>query len=252
VEVVNKIKEAASTALALDNTLGEAHVDLAITAEFNFDWTTAEKEFQKGLELSPGNVVGRLWYAKFLGLMGRADEVFVQRRIAAQLDPVSPYAIQSVAGYLSVIGRYDEAVKQFKAALALEPNFGLAHQGLGVTYLLMGLRDPAFEELRLADQFMDGRRRRALLGFAYGVTGQTAQAHRVLSELLDEYQRGRTPAVAIAQVYVGLGDNTHAFEWLNKAVDQRDLNVDLKWDSVWATIRSDTRYKQVLHRMKLE
>ena len=135
-EVVSEIKAAASKALELQPGLGEAHFDLAVGAEYEFDWQTAEKEFKKGLELSPENAVGHLWYAKFLAIVGRRDEVLVHRQIAARLDPVSPYAVQAVAGYLSVTGRYPEAITQFRSALALDPDFGLAHQGLGVAYAL--------------------------------------------------------------------------------------------------------------------
>src|SRR5205823_14459138 len=121
-----------SKALRLDSGLGEAHIDLAICAEYEFDWATAEREFQRGLELSSRNAVAHLWYSKYLALTGRKEEVLTQRRIAAELDPVSPYAVQSVAGYFSVTGRYDDAIEGFRAALALQPDFGLAHQGLGI------------------------------------------------------------------------------------------------------------------------
>ncbi|MBV8902093.1 MAG: hypothetical protein JOZ22_00530, partial [Acidobacteriia bacterium] len=122
-EVVSKIRAAATRALQLDPTLGEAHFDLAMLAEFDFNWAKADAEFRKGLDLSPGNAVGHLWYAKYLALVGRRDEVFLHRRIAAELDPVSPYAVQALGGYLSVTGRYDEAIRQFSSALALEPDF---------------------------------------------------------------------------------------------------------------------------------
>src|SRR5215469_10908480 len=102
-EVLSNIKNAASRALQLDGTLGEAHFDLAISAEYEFDWATAEREFQEGLRLSPAKDVGHRWYAKYLALVGRKEEVLIHRRIAAELDPVSPYAAQAVGGYLSVV-----------------------------------------------------------------------------------------------------------------------------------------------------
>ena len=84
------------------------------------------------MKLSPANDVGHLWYAKYLALVGRKEEVLMHRRIAAELDPVSPYAVQADAGYFSVVGRYDEAIRQFCSALDLDPDFGLAHQGLAM------------------------------------------------------------------------------------------------------------------------
>jgi TolB-like protein len=250
-KMVSKIKAAAITALALDEHLGEPHIDLAVAAEYEYDWQTAEKEFRRGLELSPGNVVGHLWYAKYLGIVGRRPELLGQRRLAMQLDPISPYAIQAVAGYLSVSGQYEQAIEQFRAALALDPNFGLAHQGLGIAYLLKGMKSQAVAELQLAQDLMTGPRRTALLGFAYAVNGDTANARRILNDFRAQYNSGQIPALSIATIYIGLRDRDRAFEWLNKAIDQRDLNLDLQWDSFYISLRTDPRYKQLLHRMKL-
>ena len=249
--VVDKIRAAAATALTLDKTLGDAHIDLAVAAEFNFDWRDAEREFQKGLELSPGSVVGHLWYAKYLAIVGRKDEVFAQRNLAAQLDPVSPYAILSVGGSLTVAGRYEEAIRYYRSALSLEPEYGLAHQGLGLTYLAQGKVTDGIEELRLADKVMRGPVRRALLGYAYARSGDTEKARAILNQFMASYNHQPIPALTIAQIYVGLGDKNRAFEWLRLAVQERDLNLDLKWDPIWKPILSDPRCQQLLHSMKL-
>lgn len=250
-EVVPEIKAAASKALELQPSLGEPHFDLAVAAEYEFDWQTAEGEFKKGLELSPENAVGHLWYAKYLAIVNRRDEVLAHRQIAERLDPVSPYAIQAVGGYLSVTGHYPEAIAQFSSALALEPNFGLALQGLGVAYALDGKCENAVEELQLANKWMTGPRRLALLGWVYGRCGQPEAARRILSDFLEQSHLGRFPALAIAQVYIGLGDKDRAFEWIEKAIDQRDLDVTLLWDSPYQVLRSDPRFNVLLRRMKL-
>jgi TolB-like protein/Tfp pilus assembly protein PilF len=250
-EVIAKIKAAASKALQLDGNLGEAHIDLAVAAEYEYDWSTAQKEFERGLKLSPSDSVGHLWYAKYLALVGRVNEVIVQRRIAAEVDPASPYAVQAIAGYLSVAGRYNEAIDQFQNALRLEPGFGLAHQGLGVAYVLKGMYPDAVAELQTASRLMAGPRRMALLGWGYGVMGKTSDARRILNDFLDQDRRGPFPALAIAQVYIGLGDKDRAFHWLDKAVGQRDLDLLLQYDSPYAPLRSDPRFAGLLHRMKL-
>jgi TolB-like protein/Tfp pilus assembly protein PilF len=250
-EVIPRIKAAASKALQLDGNLGEAHIDLAVAAEYEYDWRTAQKEFERGLKLSPSDSVGRLWYAKYLALVGRVNEVIVQRRIAAEVDPASPYAVQAIAGYLSVVGRYGEAIDQFQNALRLEPGFGLAHQGLGVAYVLKGMYPEAVAELQTASRLMAGPRRMALLGWGYGVMGKTSDARRILNDFLEQDRRGPFPALAIAQVYIGLGDNDRAFQWLNIAVEQRDLDLLLRYDSPYAPLRADPRFAGLLHRMKL-
>ncbi len=250
-EVVAKIKDAAGRALSLDNRLGEAHFDLAMAAEFEFNWAAADREYRTGLALNPNSVVGHLWYAKYLALVGRKPEVLIQRRIAAQLDPVSPYAIQAVGGYFSVMGQYPEAIQDFEAALALDPNFGLAHQGLGVAYALQGTCMKAIDELQLAEKLMPSPRRTALLGYAYGKCGRQGEARKILASMLAEARQNSFPALAIAEVYLGLGDKDPAFVWLERAIDQRDLEVTLLWDSPFEPLRSDARYTQLLRRMKL-
>ncbi len=251
-EIISKLKAAASKAIELDPSLGEPHVALAVGAEYEYDWDTAEKEFKKGLGLSPGDTVGHIWYAWYLALHGRKEEVLAQKAIAAKLDPVSPYAVDSVGRYYSAIGRYDTAVQQYRSALALEPNFGLAHQDLGDAYLLKGMCADAIGELRLANESMPGARRMALLGYAYAVCGHTTEARRILHEFLNEPHHGAVPALAIAEVYLGLGDKNRAFPWLEKAIDERDLGVSLKWDARFQPLRSDPRYDGLLRRMKLE
>jgi TolB-like protein/Tfp pilus assembly protein PilF len=250
-EVVPKIKAAASKALELDAKLGDPHIDLAVSAEYEFDWAAAEREFKKGLALSPGNVEGHLWYAWYLALAGRKDEVLTERTIAARLDPVSPSAVESLGDYYSAVGRYDTAVQEFRSALAIEPNFGLAHQDLGDTYLLQGRCDNALDELRSANESMPGPRRMGDLGHAYAVCGHTTEARRILRDFLQEPRHGAIPAFAIAEIYMGLGDKDRAFPWLEKAIDERDLGMGLKWDGYFESIRSDPRFNVLLRRMKL-
>jgi tetratricopeptide (TPR) repeat protein len=203
------------------------------------------------LALSPGNVEGHLWYAWYLALAGRKDEVLTERSIAARLDPVSPSAVESLGDYYSAVGRYDSAVQEFRSALAIEPNFGLAHQDLGDTYLLQGRCDNALDELRLANASMPGPRRMGDLGHAYAVCGHATEARRILRDFLEEPRHGAIPAFAIAEIYMGLGDKDRAFPWLEKAIDERDLGMGLKWDGYFEPIRSDPRFNVLLHRMKL-
>ena len=251
-QVISKIRAAASKALELNPKLGEPHIDLAVSSEYEFDWATAEREFKKGLELSPGNVIGHIWYAWYLTLQGRKDEVLTQKTLAVQLDPVSPYAVESVGEYYSDFGRSETALEQYRSALALEPNFGLAHQDLGDTYLFRGQCDDAILELRLANEAMPGPRRMARLGFAYGVCGHPAEARKILRDFLAEPRHGAIPALAVAEIYLGLGDKDRAVPWIERAIDERDLDLNLKWDAHFESLRSDPRFIELLHRMKLK
>jgi len=250
-EVIPKIRAAAGKAIELDDRLGEPHIDLAVSAEYEFDWATAESEFKKGLELNPGNVLGHIWYAWYLSLTGREEQVLTQRAIAVRLDPVSPYAVDALGHYYFSVGRFDTAVQQYRGSLALEPAFGLTHQDLGDAYLFEGNCGAAINELRVANQSMPGPRRMAHLGYAYGVCGHQAEARQILCQFLARVQRGSVPSLAIAEIYLGLGDKDRAFPWLQKAIDERDLEVNLKGDPRFQLLRSDPRFNTLLRRMKL-
>jgi adenylate cyclase len=149
------------------------------------------------------------------------------------------------------MGNYDEAIKYFSDALELEPEFGLARQGLGIAYVMQNRPDEAVRELKLASQQMKGPRRLALLGYGYGMLGRTADARRVLDELYALAGREPVPALTFAQVYLGMRDYDRAFEWMEKAVAEKDLGLALQWDSLYKPLRNDPRYLGLLRRMKL-
>ncbi len=156
-----------------------------------------------------------------------------------------------MGGYYSVMGDYEEAIKYFRDALELEPEFGLARQGLGIAYVMQNRPEDAVRELKLASQQMKGPRRLALLGYGYGMLGQTADALQVLEDLRNLARSERVPALTFAQVYLGMGDKDHAFEWMEKATTEKDLSMALQWDSLYEPLRKDPRYLRLLRRMKL-
>jgi tetratricopeptide (TPR) repeat protein len=249
-EVVGKIRAAASKALELDSTLGAAHLDLARAYETEFNWPEAEREFKTAAELSPGDSVGAQWYGVHLWRMGRREEALAQHKMALDLDPISPGATHAVGRSLYFLGRYDESIDQYQKALTLESDSGLAHGGLGLVYLAKGIFPRAVTEMELSFRLMGQDAWHAgQLGYVYGMSGNTAAANKILSEF---FNHARSPrALAIATVYIGLRDKDHAFEWLQKAVDQHDVFLLLKSDPQYAGLSSDPRFADLLRRMKL-
>jgi TolB-like protein/Tfp pilus assembly protein PilF len=251
-EVIPKLRGSAQKALELDPSLGEAHVDLAEAYTFDFDWTAAEAEFRKALALSPGSTVAHRWYAYYLTKMGRLDEAMAENKRALELDPVSPYMAQGIADSLYALRRYREAIEQSQKVLALDPNFAMTRQSLGMTLIANGQYSEGISQLKLARQLMgsdpwlDGQ-----LAYSYALSGQTGTARQILNELLRQSQSGGVPALAIAEGYIGLNDRDRAFQWLEKAVSNRELHLGLKTDPIYDTLRTDRRFGILLHRMKL-
>jgi TolB-like protein/Flp pilus assembly protein TadD len=251
-EVIPQIRRVASKALELDPQFGEAHLQLGEAAFLEYDWPQAQRELQLAVELSPGDAVVHRWYSYYLGRMGRVDEELAQTLAAQELDPVSAYLADGVAGSYRDLRRYDDAIEQYRKALALEPNFTMAMRGLGMTYLYRGQPERGLIELqRVAQIERDDSSVDGDLGYALAISGKRAEAQAILAKLLAKSARGSVHPLHIAQIYLGLGDKDRAFEWLTKAVDQHEISLGLKTDAMYDPIRTDSRFAGLLRRMKL-
>ncbi len=251
-DVAPKIRELALKALALDSSLAEPHIDLAFVAFLKYDWEGAEAEFKKGLQLNPGDAVAHRLYSTYLSAVGRMDDALGEDKISQRLDPVSPYMLEGIARSLYRMRQYDEAIVQFRKVLALDPQFGYAHLGLGKVYIQKHLYKEALTELQLAQQLM-GRQPSSIADVArvYALSGNTAEAQKILQEFLEQSRHGSFPPKPISDVYLALGDRESAFEWLAKAVRARDVNLRLTTDPSYDPIRSDPRFAQILQEAKL-
>jgi Tetratricopeptide repeat len=111
-----------STALELDNTLGEAHTPLAFSLDlFDWDWASAEREFRQAIELNPGYATAHHWYAWHLIEMGRNSEAIAEMRKAENRDPLSLIISADVAEILLVAHSYDEAIEESRKTIDMDP-----------------------------------------------------------------------------------------------------------------------------------
>jgi len=251
-EFIPKIRLAASTALEIDSSAGGAYFALALPLIHDFDWSAAGDAFRRGLELCPSDVIGHAWHGTYLMSVGRSEEALSEQEKVLELDPASVPALFSYAQTLYYLRRYDEAIEQFRKALALNPSFPREHAGLGLSCVHKGSYMRGIAELESAQELTPGLGRvRSNLGYAYAVSGNRAKALEILNELLRLFSPNSFPAAMIAEVYIGLADKDRAFEWLHKAVDQKDLAVFLKTDPLYDPLRPDPRFATLLRRMNL-
>jgi TolB-like protein/Flp pilus assembly protein TadD len=251
-EVIPKIRAAASKALELDDTLGEAHLDLARADTFEWNWAAADREFHRALELSPSSGEVHRYYGDYLIRAGYLDQALAEGRISLDLDPISPSAAQFVARALYFLRRYDEAIDQLHKTLAAHPNDGILHQALALAYLASpSTYAQGVKESEIAHQFMEADAwTTGQLGYAYALTGKTKEAREVLKELTagsSEHVR----SLPVARVYIGLGDRERALEWLRKAVDEHDVALFLKADPLYDGLRGDPRFVALRLQSKL-
>ena len=254
-QALSRAKAAALKAIALDGTLSQPHASLAFIAEtYEWDWATAERQYQQALALNPGNARAHHWYAGYLMYVGRFDQGIAQEEQARDLDPVSLPVNNALAGRLLVAGRYDAALQQVRNTLDLDPHFAPAHQTLGWAYLARGKPQQAIQEFQRAVQLAGSEDKDFLvdLGFGYASAGDRAAARAVLSKLNQLHQRGLVPSGSVAIVYGALGDHDQAFAWLDKAYAERD--PELTYLKVpgrrFEPLRHDPRFQALVQRMR--
>jgi TolB-like protein/Flp pilus assembly protein TadD len=247
-----KAKVAALKALEIDGDLAEAHASLAgPLADFDRDWTGAERECRRAIELNPGYATAHHFYALFLSNLGRHDEAIREIEEARKLDPLSVRINANVGLVLYLARQYDAAIEQLRKTLELEPNDVASHAYLGWTYLQKGMHQEAVAEFQKAvNQQIGSLAPIAGLAQAYAVAGKRDEARRVLNQVKALSGQKFVVPYQIATIYVGLGEREEAFAWLERAFEAHDsklgaLNVDPSLDS----LRSDPRFQDLLRRM---
>lgn len=254
-DALSHAKAAALKAVELDDTLAEPHASLAFIAETHeWDWAAAEREYQRALELNPGDAQAHNWYAGYLTYTGRFDAGIAEARRARELDPLSLAINNALAGRLLAGGRYDEAFRQAQQTLELDAHFAPAHQTLGWVYLHMGKQREALREFETALK-LSGTEDTDLevdLGFAYAVSGKRGEARRILANLKNLNEQGVVPPGSVGILLAALGKPNEAFVWLEKAYQERDPQLTyLKAGRRFEPLRRDPRFEQLVRRVGL-
>ena len=253
-EVMPKAKEAALKALALDDNLAEAHASLGqITAYYDYDFVTAEREYRRAIDLNPNYASAHQWLAEHLAATRRNEEAIAEIRRALELDPMSVIMNRIYADILVDGRKFDEAIQQYKKTLELEPNFPTAHYFLGRAYEAKGMYDEAVKEYTVSSQLgtvMAGVMAKA--NDVYKKQGWNAYVQFNLEQLVENAPERRFPPFMIATFYTKVGRKDEAIKWLEKGYEERDfrmtlLSVAFEFDG----LRSDPRFRELVRRMGL-
>ncbi|HUU15503.1 MAG TPA: tetratricopeptide repeat protein, partial [Terriglobia bacterium] len=251
-ECYPKARAAALKALEIDDSLAEAHVRLALILRgYDWDWSGAEREYQRGIELNPGYATAHHWYAVFLTSMGRHAEAIAEIRKARELDPLSIRIYANVGLVLYSAREYDQALEELRKVLELDPNDLASNEWLGWVYSQKGMYEEAIAAFRRAQDLSTGGGESPLiLAYGYAVAGKRGEALKILAALKNPSRRSYLPPVLVAIVYVGLGDKEEALAWLEKGYAERAASLDyLKVGPMFDPLRSDPRFQDLLRRM---
>ena len=247
-----KARSAAAKALALDDSLGQAHASLAFAFDlYGWDWEAAEKEYKLAIRLNPGYATAHQWYSWHLIMMGRNSDGMFELRKAQSLDPLSLIVSADIADALCVARLYDEAVQQSRKTLEMDPHFAVGHYELGQALEQKHMHDEAIAEFKRAiDLSGHSGAFDSNLGYVYAVSGRKEEAEKIVKSLQARRDQNPSAGADIALIYVGLGDRDEAMNWLNKAYDAK-FKASILLRPAFESLRSDARFQDLLRRVGL-
>lgn len=248
-----KAKEAATKALEIDENSAEAHSSMAFI-KFRWDWdrTATEREFQEAIRLKPGYAPAHQWYSSYLVAVERFDEAIAEAKRTDELEPLSFVASSHLGWIYYLSGQNDKAIEQCRKILERDPSSFPARRYLGLAYEAKGMYTEAIAEFQTGVKLSGSPLMHALLGHAYAASGRTAEAKQVLNDLQQLQAQRYVSPYTVAAIYAGLGDQAQAFKWLETAVEERDIwLMNLKVDPVFAKLRSQRQFNDILGRIRL-
>ncbi|HEX7332884.1 MAG TPA: protein kinase, partial [Pyrinomonadaceae bacterium] len=237
-------RDAANKALELDPGLAEAHTSLALVHwVYDWDWTAADREFRKAIELNPRYVMAHHWRGLFLGERGRFDEAETEMLEALKLDPISAPVYADYGKVLYWARRYDEALEKHRKASEISPSLTTMEYERELLYEKMGRLDDWAASREKRGEFdaetREAFRTQGLKGFWTVLYGHA---------LKDPQNRSYWLAILFAR----MGDKDRAFENLEYCISVRDHSMtQIKVDPFLDSLRSDPRFEELLQQMKL-
>jgi tetratricopeptide (TPR) repeat protein len=248
-----KAQAAAHKALAIDDTLAEAHKSLAFTTMlYDWDWLAADQEFTRALELNDSDSATHHWYLEYLVVTGRLEDAMSEVRRAYDLDPLSLIHNSAIGWGHYFQRQYGQAIEQIQRALEMDPDFIWAHFIRSQARLKTGAHESVIRDADTSPLVSAGHPLMlTTLGVAYGMAGKHREALEVVERLTSTDGRYVSPYFG-ALIYASLGRKDDAFAHLESAYDQRGfwlvfLNVDPLWDE----LRTDARFRDLVVRMGL-
>ena len=218
---------------------------------YDRDYATAERKFQRALEIDPADAAAHEQYAQYLAIMGRGPQALVEIEQARKLDPFSPSIKQTTGMIYYYQRRYDEALEALKQAREADPNLSSAHEWSGFVYEQKSMRLEAIEQYLRARLISTTKPDYPTeLKSAYVKSGWQGFWRSELAYLKDRAATSYVSASRIADIYRRLEDRQQALAWLARAFEERDGRiVALKVDPAYDGFRGEPQFDELSKRV---
>lgn len=248
-----KARAAAEKAIALDDSLAEAHVSLAmVRGAYDWDWNGSEQEFKRAIQLNPNYPTAHQWYGMTLASLHRYAEAEAEVKRARELDPLSPIVNMAVAEVYAWEGKHDEAIAQYKRVLELDPTFCGAYGNLAESYARRQMFDQARDVSEKKAILQGETKFAAEIHRAYAQSGYRGLLEAELKDDLEEQKKNYVNPVGIAAGYAELGDSEQALLWLERGYQAHASGMQyLAVTSAFDSLRSDPRFVYWLNVLSL-
>ena len=249
-----ELKKAVTKALEIDNRLPLGHIWLGYyELSYDWDWKSAQEELRMAADLGPQEYLAHVFYSWFFVAQGQFSDAMEHGRQMLEVEPLSPEGNVFYALIFYYARRYDEASAHLQKTLDLDQNYPLTRLVLGWCYVQQGKLAVAVAETRKAHELLASPWSLARLGYMYARAGDKKEALATLDSLREQSTKVYVPSDGVASIYVALGDRDRAFEYLEKAVEERaGQMLFLKVDPIWDPLRTDVRFATLLQKMGLD
>jgi len=251
-EYLPRAKAAAEKAIALDDSLAEAHASMGYVNYAYFNGVESAREFERAIELNPKYPTAHHWYGRLtLVMLGQLDHAIAEMKRAYELDPVSPIIHSDLGGVNLMARRYDEAIKQLRGTVEIDPEFYWAHRWLGMALELKGDLDGAIAEYKKALQLNDDPVGLAFIAHAEASMGRQSEAREILAQLTEAARKRYVQHYAFALIHLALGEKDQALDWLERGVQVRGGShlCFIKVDPFFDPLRGDPRFETLVQKV---
>jgi tetratricopeptide (TPR) repeat protein len=254
-ELMPRAHAEALTAVALDDDLATAHATLGgVKLNWEWDWSGAEYELRRALELNPGDSRASVHLANYALANGQRTKAIEIAQRAVELDPLSVRALGGLGWIYYAAGRYDEGIEHMLSTLELHPEDPMAHYDLAVNYQGAGRFQEAAAEIDRMMQLVPGFRSNhlmlAMLAWTHSRAGRTNEAEKAVVRLQELSDERYVAPCSLALAHYATGDTDRAIEYFEKAVEVRDTQlVPFVVVPEFDPLRPDPRIQAILRRM---